>query len=113
MMIKHPGCPRAAGAEDGFLALRLNVLSFSCQLRHEFKQIANEADAGDLPTASTILHDTRTPLVSWFYAMYLFCTTRHVGVCGIVGEVTLPAPAIFAVSSATLMLASARRVARR
>lgn len=34
-----------------------------------------------LPTAGTILHDTRTPLVSWFYAMYLFCTTRH-GVSG-------------------------------
>jgi transposase-like protein/predicted RNA-binding Zn-ribbon protein involved in translation (DUF1610 family) len=33
------------------------------------------------PTAKTILHDTRTPLVSWFYAMYLFCTTRH-GVSG-------------------------------
>ena len=29
------------------------------------------------PTAGTILQDTRTPLVSWFYAMYLFCTTRH------------------------------------
>jgi transposase len=34
-----------------------------------------------LPTAGTILHDTRTPLTSWFYAMYLFCTTRH-GVSG-------------------------------
>ena len=33
------------------------------------------------PTAGTILHDTRTPLVSWFYAMFLFCTTRH-GVSG-------------------------------
>lgn len=33
------------------------------------------------PTAGTILHDTRTPLVSWFYAMYLFCATRH-GVSG-------------------------------
>lgn len=33
------------------------------------------------PTANTILHDTRTPLVSWFYAMWLFCTTRH-GVSG-------------------------------
>lgn len=33
------------------------------------------------PTAGTILHDTRTHLVSWFYAMYLFCTTRH-GVSG-------------------------------
>src|ERR1700740_1944858 len=29
------------------------------------------------PTANTILHDARTPLVSWFYSMYLFCTTRH------------------------------------
>ena len=29
------------------------------------------------PTANTILQDTRTPLVSWFYAMWLFCTTRH------------------------------------
>lgn len=33
------------------------------------------------PTAGTILQDTRTPLVSWFYAMYLFTTTRH-GVSG-------------------------------
>jgi transposase-like protein len=33
------------------------------------------------PAANTVLHDTRTPLVSWFYAMYLFCTTRH-GVSG-------------------------------
>jgi transposase-like protein/predicted RNA-binding Zn-ribbon protein involved in translation (DUF1610 family) len=33
------------------------------------------------PTANTILQDTRTPLVSWFYAMWLFCTTRH-GVSG-------------------------------
>lgn len=33
------------------------------------------------PTAGTILHDTRTPLRSWFYAIYLFATTRH-GVSG-------------------------------
>ncbi|WP_375394189.1 IS1595 family transposase [uncultured Sphingomonas sp.] len=33
------------------------------------------------PTAGTILLDTRTPLPSWFYAMYLFATTRH-GVSG-------------------------------
>lgn len=33
------------------------------------------------PTAGTILENTRTPLVSWFYAIYLFCTTRH-GVSG-------------------------------
>jgi transposase-like protein len=33
------------------------------------------------PTANTIFHDTRTPLVSWFYAIYLFVVTRH-GVSG-------------------------------
>lgn len=29
------------------------------------------------PTAGTIFQDTRTPLQSWFYAIYLFVTTRH------------------------------------
>ena len=33
------------------------------------------------PTAGTIFEDTRTPLQLWFYAIYLFCTTRH-GVSG-------------------------------
>lgn len=33
------------------------------------------------PTAGTIFQDTRTPLQSWFYAIYLFVTTRH-GVSG-------------------------------
>ena len=33
------------------------------------------------PTAGTVFQDTRTPLVSWFYAIYLFVTTRH-GVSG-------------------------------
>jgi len=33
------------------------------------------------PTAGTVLQDTRTPLQLWFYAIYLFCTTRH-GVSG-------------------------------
>ena len=28
------------------------------------------------PTAGTILENTRTPLVSWFYAIYLFCDQR-------------------------------------
>ena len=40
------------------------------------------------PTAGTILHDTRTPLVSWFHAMYLFCTTRH----GVSGKELQPQP---------------------
>ena len=29
------------------------------------------------PTAGTILQDSRTSLQSWFYAIYLFTTTRH------------------------------------
>lgn len=33
------------------------------------------------PLAGTIFRDTRTPLQSWFYAIYLFVTTRH-GVSG-------------------------------
>lgn len=33
------------------------------------------------PTAGTIFQDTRTPLQVWFYAIYLFVTTRH-GVSG-------------------------------
>lgn len=33
------------------------------------------------PTANTVFQDTRTPLQVWFYAIYLFVTTRH-GVSG-------------------------------
>lgn len=33
------------------------------------------------PTAATVFQDTRTPLQVWFYAIYLFVTTRH-GVSG-------------------------------
>ncbi|HEX7779936.1 MAG TPA: IS1595 family transposase [Vicinamibacterales bacterium] len=62
-------CP-ACGAEGQFHKLRERRV-FACP--NCLHQIA--------PTANTILHDTRTPLVSWFYAMYLFCTTRH-GVSG-------------------------------
>ena len=62
-------CPKC-GAEGQFHKLR-DRRAYACP--HCLFQIA--------PTANTILHDTRTPLVSWFYAMYLFCTTRH-GVSG-------------------------------
>ncbi len=62
-------CP-ACGAEGQFHKLAKRRV-YACP--HCLHQIA--------PTANTILHDTRTPLVSWFYAMYLFCTTRH-GVSG-------------------------------
>jgi transposase-like protein len=33
------------------------------------------------PTAGTVFEDTRTPLQLWFYAIYLFVTTRH-GISG-------------------------------
>lgn len=41
------------------------------------------ASCGDhvYPTAGTVFEDTRTPLQLWFYAIYLFVTTRH-GVSG-------------------------------
>ncbi len=61
---------QACGAEGQFHKLAKRRV-YACP--HCLFQIA--------PTANTILHDTRTPLVSWFYAMYLFCTTRH-GVSG-------------------------------
>ena len=41
------------------------------------------AHCGDhvYPCAGTVFQDTRTPLTVWFYAIYLFVTTRH-GVSG-------------------------------
>ena len=41
------------------------------------------AHCGDhvYPCAGTVFEDTRTPLQLWFYAIYLFVTTRH-GVSG-------------------------------
>ena len=61
-----PGC----GVEANFNKLS-NRRAFSCSAcgHHVY------------PTANTILHDTRTPLVSWFFAIYMFVTTRH-GVSG-------------------------------
>ena len=62
-------CPKC-GVENQFHKLR-DRRAYACS--ECLHQIA--------PTANTILHDTRTPLVSWFYAMWLFCTTRP-GVSG-------------------------------
>jgi transposase-like protein len=63
-------CPKCGVAESQFYRL-VNVRAFSCSAcGHHIH-----------PTAGTILQDTRTPLTSWFYAMYLFATTRH-GVSG-------------------------------
>ncbi len=63
-------CPSCGVANSTFHRLA-NRRAFSC------------ASCGHhvYPTAGTILHDTRTPLVSWFYTIYLFTTTRH-GVSG-------------------------------
>jgi transposase len=59
-----------------------------CEKESTFHKIASErafacSHCGDHvhPTADTVLQDTRTPLQSWFYAIYLFIATRH-GVSG-------------------------------
>jgi transposase len=59
-----------------------------CQKDSTFHRLADErafscSHCGDHlhPTAGTILHDSRTPLQTWFYAVYLFIATRH-GVSG-------------------------------
>ena len=59
-----------------------------CQKDSTFHRLADErafscSHCGDHlhPTAGTILHDSRTPLLTWFYAVYLFIATRH-GVSG-------------------------------
>lgn len=74
MAIRHGGtkidCPSCGTVKVQFHKLRDRRVYACPECRF---QIA--------PTANTILHDTRTPLVSWFYAMWLFCTTRH-GVSG-------------------------------
>lgn len=61
---------RACGTETSFHRMS-NRRAFAC------------AHCGDhvYPTAGTVFEDTRTPLQMWFYAIYLFVTTRH-GVSG-------------------------------
>lgn len=74
MQVRYGGtrfdCPSCGVADATFHRLS-NRRAYSC------------ASCGHhvYPTAGTILQDTRTPLVSWFYAIYLFTTTRH-GVSG-------------------------------
>lgn len=62
---------RKCGVDSTFHRLANRPRAFSC------------AHCGDhvYPTARTIFQDTRTPLQLWFYAIYLFVTTRH-GVSG-------------------------------
>jgi transposase len=70
MSVRYGGtrfdCPSCGVADSSFHKLA-NRRAYSC------------ASCGHhvYPTAGTILQDTRTPLVSWFYAIYLFTTTRH------------------------------------
>jgi transposase-like protein len=59
-----------------------------CGVEGTFHKLASRrafscAHCGDhvYPTAETVFQDTRTPLQLWFYAIYLFVTTRH-GVSG-------------------------------
>src|SRR5579872_5963281 len=60
----------------------------ACGVEGTFHKLANRrafscAHCGHhvYPTANTVFQDTRTPLQVWFYAIYLFVTTRH-GVSG-------------------------------
>lgn len=60
----------------------------ACGVEATFHRLTNRrawtcAACGDnlYPTAGTVFQDTRTPLQTWFYAIYLFVTTRH-GVSG-------------------------------
>jgi transposase len=60
----------------------------ACKVEGTFHRLASRpafscASCGDhvYPCAGTIFQDTRTPLRVWFYAIYLFVTTRH-GVSG-------------------------------
>lgn len=69
MAVRFGGLTRhceACGAEGTFHKLRDRRV-YACP--NCLFQIAS--------TANTILHDARTRLVSWFFAMYLFATTRH------------------------------------
>ena len=62
---------QACGKDSTFHRLTNRPRAFAC------------ANCGDnlYPTAGTIFQDSRTPLQIWFYAIYLFVTTRH-GVSG-------------------------------
>ena len=61
---------QACGVEGTFHKLT-NRRAFSC----------SSCGSHIYPTAGTVFQDTRTPLQVWFYAIYLFVTTRH-GVSG-------------------------------
>ena len=75
---------------DHVMAVRFGSRSTcpACQADATFHRLANRkayscSYCGHhiYPCAGTIFQDSRTPLHSWFYAIYLFVTTRH-GVSG-------------------------------
>jgi transposase len=64
----------------GGCAKCLNVATFH-RLAERPAYSCSQCGAHVYPCAGTIFQDTRTPLQMWFYAIYLFVTTRH-GVSG-------------------------------
>ena len=61
---KEPVCPKC-GQIDTFHRLK-NMPAYTCNCGHHIH-----------PMAGTPFLRSRTPLQKWFYAMYLFTTTRH------------------------------------
>lgn len=75
---------------EHIMAVRYGMKHFcrACGVESTFHKLANRkayccASCGDnlYPCAGTIFQDSRTGLQTWFYAIYLFVTTRH-GVSG-------------------------------
>ena len=66
---------------SGMSAMRAGSRAPSTSLRTAARSLAPIAAHHVYPTAGTVFQDTRTPLQVWFYAIYLFVTTRH-GVSG-------------------------------
>jgi transposase-like protein/predicted RNA-binding Zn-ribbon protein involved in translation (DUF1610 family) len=61
---KRPVCPKC-GKKDKFRRLT-KLPAYTCNCGHHIH-----------PMSGTPFQDTRTPLQKWFYAMYLFTTSRH------------------------------------
>ena len=61
----------------GIPAKPVNNTARSTASQTAVHSLARAAGNHVYPTAGTIFQDTRTPLQVWFYAIYLFVTTRH------------------------------------
>jgi transposase len=82
--------PDDAACLDHVMTVRYGMrhVCAKCEKDATFHRLANRpayscANCGHhvYPCAGTIFQDTRTPMQVWFYAIYLFVTTRH-GVSG-------------------------------